>query len=235
MKNPWNLSPLSSGLILAGYLCIVKWGLPAGALRQILFFGGGSLLGLLVSWRQRGLLEPLFRNPWRGMWGALYGFALLTTGSLLILYTPFLQPFLPYALLDLAGLFDPLPVYVAYKQGELEMEPLAALPAGGRFAIAGGGAVCEEWIFRIVLFWRWLKPEEALIWPRGALRDWLPALAKLSAVSVLFALLHWPQPPEMLLVALLGSLMLGLLLLWRGNFTLVAALHVLFNWKALLM
>ncbi len=129
---------------------------------------------------------------------------------------------LPYALYDLAALFDPMPVYVGLRQGTLAVAPLA-------WAAAAAGALAEEWIFRGALFWRWLPA----VPPEGP-RALAGAGARLAAVSAYFAALHWPQPPQALAVALLGSLALGGVLLWKRNLALIAGLHVLFNWRMLL-
>ncbi len=99
----------------------------------------------------------------------------------------------------------------------------------------GAGAAAEEWMFSVVLLWRWLgwSPgvEPGVYWTPPRLRA---AAVKLSAVALYFAALHWPQPPPHLLTAFLGGLVLGVVLLRTRNFALIAILHVLFNLKALL-
>lgn len=220
--------PRLLSLALLAFLPLVKWTLPAGGWRHALFFGGGSALTVLLVWRSGAwpALRPLFASPWRGLLGALYGFALLMALAMLVLYFPPVHPLLTYALYDLLALLDPVPVYVAFQRGDLS-------PQVGTMALVGLGAAVEEWIFRMVLFWRWLAPpqgQSALPSSPGA----AAALGKLGAVSVYFAALHWPQPPQALLTALLGSFAMGLVLMWKRNFALITGLHVLFNWKIML-
>jgi membrane protease YdiL (CAAX protease family) len=57
----------------------------------------------------------------------------------------------------------------------------------------------------------------------------------LTAVSLYFAALHWPQGPTQIAAALLGSMVLGYVLWRRRNFPLIAGLHILFNWRLLLI
>ena len=92
------------------------------------------------------------------------------------------------------------------------------------------GAVIEEALFRVVLFWRWAQARAD-----GAGRLPVPGtVLRLAVVSAYFAALHLPQPPWMLGVALLGALVAGAALLRWRSFALVATLHALFNAHSLL-
>ncbi len=215
---------LRRGLTLAllCYLPLVKWGLPHGMPRMLLFYGGGFGLAALAIWREGDwpLLRPLFARPVAGLGRGLLLYGWLVALGTLLLYAPLLQPYLPYGVYDLAALFDPLPLYLAVKRG-------GPWPEG--WLLAGGmlGAVAEEWIFRAVLFWRWVQATGA----PGGHRGWPPpgVLVKLGVVSAAFAALHWPQSPGMLAAAFLGSGVLGWLLYRRGSLAEVAVLHALFN------
>ena len=57
--------------------------------------------------------------------------------------------------------------------------------------------------------------------------------AKLAAVSLYFAILHWPQGQVAMIEAFSGSLVLGGLLYWRRSFWIIATLHALYNWNTL--
>jgi Type II CAAX prenyl endopeptidase Rce1-like len=222
-----NLARRWPTLLLVLWLPLVKWGLPPGWPRLLLFFGAGSALAALAV-RLEGdapRVAPLFAAPWQGLLGGLWGYALLVAGASVLIYAPLLQPVLPFALYDLATLFDPLPVYLAVARGD-------ALPAPLTVAGVALGSLAEEWMFRVALFWRWLPARDAAAPPRRV--PSLGALGRLLAVSAYFAALHWPQPAGALAVALLGSLALGTLLLVRPNFALLGTLHVLFNWRLLL-
>jgi membrane protease YdiL (CAAX protease family) len=212
--------------VLLLWLPLVKWGLPPGWPRVLLFFAGGSALAALAVWRERdgARVRPLFRAPLSGLLRGLYGYALLVAVGTVLLYLRPLQPILPSALLDLATLFDPAPVYLAFG-GD------AAWPSAGTLAAIAAGSLAEEWMFRVALFWRWLPARDAEGPPRLLPRA--GALLRLAAVSAYFAALHWPQPPGALLVALLGGLAVGWLLLWQRSYVTVATLHVLFNWRLL--
>jgi membrane protease YdiL (CAAX protease family) len=219
--------------LLLVWLPLVKWGLPYSGLRFLLFFGGGSALAALALWREGHWprVAPLFAGPLRGVIGALYGYGLLVAAAVPLLYLPLLQPVLPGVVAELAALFDPMPVYLLVARGGPYPDPAFA-------TLVAAGSLAEEWIFRTALFWRWL-PSAARAAPDASagLRARLPGpgvLLRLLAVSAGFAALHWPQPPGALLVALLGSLVLGLVLWLRRSFALVATLHVLFNWRLLL-
>jgi hypothetical protein len=209
--------------LLLAWLPLVKWGLPAGPLRAVLFFGGGSALAAFAVRREGDgpRVRPVFAAPGQGVWDALWLYAGLTVTSLLVLYAPLLGPLLPYAAYDLAALFDPLPVYVALKRGD-------ALPSASVLTLTLLGSAAEEWIFHVALFWRWLP---APLVEAAPLRRLLAPAAwwRLAALSAFFAALHWPQPLGAMAVALLGSVALGLVLLWRPSYALVATLHVLFN------
>jgi len=213
-------------VLLLCWLPLVKWGLPAGWPRLLLFFAGGSALAGLAVWRAGDWLRvrPLFAAPWRGLLAGLYGYTMLVGLGAVLVYLPLIQPVLPFALYELATLFDPMPVYLVLASGG-PFPPLATL------AGVALGSAAEEWIFRVALFWRWLPAQPATAPPRLLPRA--GALARLVAVSAYFAALHWPQPPGALAVALLGSLVVGLVLLWRPNYALLATLHVLFNWRLL--
>ena len=214
-------------LLLLVWLPLAKWGLPAGWPRLLLFFGGGCVLAALAVLREGDWprVRPLLGGALRGVLAGLWGFALLVAGATVLLYFPPLQPFLPPPLYDLAARFDAMPLYRTYAQG-------SAWPAPATLAGIALGSLAEEWIFRVGLFWRWLPPAVTAAPPRLAVPA--GALLRLLAVSAYFAALHWPQPAGALLVAGLGSLGVGLVLLWKRSFALVATLHMLFNWRLLL-
>lgn len=203
-------------VLLLLWLPGIKWALAPGAARLALFYGGGCLLGGLAVWRGGDVarVRVLLRAPLAGGVTALLGFAALMVGSTLLWISPILQTGLPKALVDLVILFDPLPVILALQGG-------GPHPGGWLLLGAAGGALAEEWIFRVVLLWRWVPAGEGLP-TRGM---------KLLLVSGYFAALHWPQAPFQMGVALSGALLLGALLLWRRNFALVAVLHSVFNLK----
>ncbi len=213
--------------LLLAWLPLVKWGLPAGWPRLLLFFGGGSVLAALAVSREGDWprVRPLLAGAVRGVLAGLWGFALLVAGATVLLYFPPIQPLLPVPLYDLAVQFDPMPLYLAYAQGDAWPQPATL----ARIAL---GSVAEEWIFRVGLFWRWLPPALTSAPPRLAVP--VGALLRLLALSAYFAALHWPQSGGAMLIAGLGSLVVGLVLLWKRNFALVATLHVLFNWRLLI-
>lgn len=232
--NSWLSRPLT--LLLLLWMPLVKWLLPPGLSRFALFYGGGGALSALAVLREQdwARLRPLFAHPWRGLLDGMGAFAaLMVTAAVLILFPP-LQPWLPLWVLDALSLLDPLPAYIAFQSHRLEAPPQALL-------LTGIGAIAEEWVFRAVLLWRWAHPatpsSPALSTPSppGAMRPWhgIPQLWRVLAVSLYFALMHWPGHPMQLVIAFSGSLVLGVVLLWSRNFTLVAVLHVLFNWKTL--
>lgn len=217
--------------LLLVFLPLVKWSLPAGPLRLLLFLGGGVVLAALAIVREGDAprVRPLLAAPLRGVYGGLLGYATLVAGATVLLYVPLLQPLLPDALYDLAALFNPLPVYLAVARGD-------ALAPPGTWALMAVGAVAEEWIFRVALLWRWLRPQVGSdappAWPAPAAAAAIAA--KVLAVSAYFALLHWPQPPAAIGVAFLGGIVAALALVWTRSLALVATLHVLFNLRALL-
>ncbi|HKI98248.1 MAG TPA: CPBP family intramembrane glutamic endopeptidase [bacterium] len=214
-------------LLLLLWLPLVKWSLPAGWLRLLLFFVGGCALAGFAVWKEGDWprLQPLFARPWRGLAIGLGVYALLVVVALGLLIVPGIFRLLPLPLYALVSMFDPRPVVHTLAMG-------GPLPSAVAVAVFGLGSVAEEWMFRTVLFWRWL-PARDTDGPRRVFSH-PGAQARLVVVSVYFAALHWPQPPGAMLVALLGSLVLGNLLLWARNFTQVALLHVLFNWRLLL-
>jgi hypothetical protein len=233
--------PLATPLLLA-WLPAVKAALPGGRLRFVLFYGGGTLLAAWAIRREPGPLplRPLFARPVRGLAEGALAFALLLAAAGLLLTWPARGSWLPTPLHDPIALFDPRTSWLAWQRDGVPP------PSGGAGAAwVTLGAVAEEWIFHVALFWRWLAPPSApavdqsdVSGADGTATAFLPGwgwgvAARLLAVSLYFAALHLPQPPGQLLVALLGSLVLGTLLVWRRNFALVALLHVLFNWKAL--
>lgn len=214
-------------LLLLAWLPAVKWSLGAGWLRLLLFYGAGSALaGGAVWWERDGpRVRPLFARPWRGVaWGVTI-YAALVVAAVVLLYGPGLARWLPFPALALVSLFDPWPVYLRLAHG-------GPFPSVAMLALFVLGSVAEEWLFRTVLFWRWL-PERDRSGPRRVLSH-PGAQARLVAVSVYFAALHWPQPQGEILVALVGGLVVGNVLLWARSFTLAATLHVLFNLRLLL-
>lgn len=213
-------------LLLLLWLPAVKWSLQAGWPRLLLFFVVGCALAGLVVWREGdwARVRPLFARPWRGLGWGVAGYAALVGVASLLLYGPGLVRWLPLPVLALVSLFDPLPVYLRLAHG-------GPFPSAAVLALFVLGSVAEEWLFRTVLFWRWL-PERDRSGPRRILSH-PGAQARLLVVSVYFAVLHWPQPRGAILVALLGSLVVGNVLLWWRSFTLAATLHVLFNLRLL--
>ncbi|MCZ6646941.1 MAG: CPBP family glutamic-type intramembrane protease [SAR324 cluster bacterium] len=198
-------------------------GLSALAWRIGLFHGAGLLCsvalisaeGLWPRWR------ALLARPARGL---LLAIALYLLPAALV--TLFLLP-LP----------GPLPAWaramlLPFDFGWLllgHIPPLSARWLSGKLLLAAGSAA-EEWIFRCALWLRWAGP-----FPERstAARGMEPHLYKLFALSLYFSLLHFQHGAQVMAQALAGSLVLGALLMWRRNFTLIATLHVLFNWGAL--
>ena len=224
-------------LLLLGWLPLIKWTQPAGLARMALFHGGGSLLALAAVWRRGDWprLRTLFSSPLWGLAAAALSFGFLMAGAVILLYAPIIQPYLPFWLYGLIALFDPLPLRGAFSSPAFSGSAwpdglMAVLP--GWLALAAG-SVAEEWIFRVALFWRWSGPPPD---PSDGEPGRLPPAAvalKLAGVSAYFAALHWPHAPEQIAIAFLGSLVLGWVLWRTRNFTLVAALHTLFNWKTI--
>jgi len=213
-------------LVLLVWLPLVKWGLPRSWARLVLFCGVGSAWAAFAVWWEgdAARVRQLFARPGWALLRGVWVYVMLVAAATILLYVPLIQPWLPYAVYDLAGLFDPMPVYLAFAQGG----PIA--PAGAWIVMALG-SLAEEWMFRAVLYWRWLPARDAEGPPRTVPHP--GAEMRLLAFSVYFALLHWPQPLGPMIVALLGSLVLGNLLLWRRSLVEVAVLHVLFNWRLL--
>ena len=222
-------------------------GLASLGRRVALFHGVGVLWsvalisaeGLWPRWR------ALFARPGRGLLLALalYAVAGVAVTAFLNLSAP--QP--AWALLLLP--FD----FSALLAGAW---PRVSAPWAVERLLIAAGSVAEEWIFRCALWLRWAGalPLDGMPLPLGGtppplgdtpqgrpaderrapgLKALGPHLYKLAGVSLYFTLLHVSQGPPALGQAFGGSIVLGLLLAWRGNFALIATLHVLFNWMAI--
>ena len=165
-----------------------------------------------ASGRLSGLI-PLFDHPVRGLCMALAGFALLVLlASLLVAYLP--NPALKDLLRPLSGLAG-----WAFLKG--------GAPFWGGYGVVG--AAVEELVFRVGLFGAWGLADS----DNGFARNMGATSLKLLAVNGLFAVLHWPQPPIMLLIAFLGGAVLSLVLLWSRNAPLIIVLHMLYNAKTM--
>lgn len=213
-------------LLLLLWLPVVKWSLHAGWPRLLLFFVVGCALAGLAVWREGDwdVVRPLFQRPWRGIAWGIGVYAALVAVAAGLLYGAAADRWLPLPLLALVSMFDPWPVYLRLSYG-------GPFPSVAVLALFVLGSVAEEWLFRTVLFWRWLPERDR----SGSRRVFSHpgAQARLIAVSIYFAVLHWPQPHSAMVVALLGSLVLGNLLLGWRSFSLAATLHVLFNLRLL--
>jgi membrane protease YdiL (CAAX protease family) len=197
------------------------------AARALLFYGGGVGLSLLLVHREQSWprLRGLLQRPLQGIGLGVAAFLILAGGATLLSIV--LETGRgPVALLlrPPAGLLDLRPLWSGLVEGALR-------PDAGWLAFSGGGALAEEWIFRCVLLWRWVvRNGDTEPAPGTALRTWRATAGKLLLVNLYFAALHWPQPLPALGVALLGGLTLGVVVLWRPNYWLIATLHLLFNW-----
>ena len=230
--NPSRLTRLGWAA-LTGYFPLLLWRLPARngvaalALRVGLFHGIGALWSLLLLRREGrlGAFAEMAAHPWRGMRQGMLGFVALAGIITLLLRLPAgtLPPWLPALLhpLDLS----PLPA-----------DPRMPMHMSGilHLALAVGGGALEEWIFRCALWLRWIGGLPSP--PRSSSAANPISLAhclKLAAVSLYFAILHWPQGHGAMMQAFSGSLVLGGLLYWRRSFWLIATLHALYNWNTL--
>ncbi len=211
-------------------------GLSALGWRTALFHGVGVLWsvalisaeGLWPRWR------ALFARPGRGLLLALALYAVAGAAVTALLKLPVAPPAWAMPLL--------LPFdFSALLAGAW---PRVSAAWGAERLLIAAGSVAEEWIFRCALWLRWAGalPLDGTPLPLDgkaderrapALKALGPHLYKLAGVSLYFTLLHLPQGPAALGQAFAGSIVLGLLLAWRGNFALIATLHVLFNWMAM--
>jgi membrane protease YdiL (CAAX protease family) len=222
---------------LTGYFPLLLWlsadtpptrsGLAPLTLRLGLFHGLGALWSLLLLRREGrlGAFAELAAHPWRGMGQGLLAFLALAGVITLLLRLPAgtLPSWLP-ALLHPHDL-SPLPA-----------DPRLPMQLSGiwHLALVVSGGALEEWIFRCALWLRWAGGLPARPGPSSRANP-VPLVhwAKLAAVSLYFAMLHWPQGQAAMIEAFSGSLVLGGLLYWRRSFWLIATLHALYNWNSL--
>lgn len=174
-------------LLLLPRLLPARSGIAALAPRVGLFHGVGALWSLLLLRREGRLVafSALAARPWHGMGQGLLAFVALAGVVTLLLRLP-------------AGT---LPSWLPALLHPLDLSPLPADPRlpmhlGGMLHLAllmGGGAL-EEWIFRCALWLRWagdLPSPPRSSSPANPIP--LAHCAKLAAVSLYFAMLHWPQ------------------------------------------
>lgn len=226
----WTWLPLAK---LSGLFILPDQMLYAG----FALFYGGSLFLLVVLLRQRAdwrHARSLFNNPVPGLLAGFFCFAVLA-GVATALHTS-----VKFGIADVhvdrwlanivLALTEPLDVLSRWER--LGWTHLAG--TAPYMGLAGVGGGLEEFIFRVGLFWRWLRPppshpatvqETAIV----GLPPWPEVIMKMLVVNVFFALLHWPQPWTALAVAFLGGLAVTIMLLRWRNIWMIATLHLLYN------